>query len=242
MDVFDLTRNTLDRRFLRQVNTCVQCESDYAENTITTWQQQGYYVAGVTGTFDLLTLNHAFSLIQDRVLASAYALELTNQENLTESECDQIWRFASSNQLKLLVSIDTNQATAQSKSGQAEKASIKRPILDWENRARLVSLIAMPSYQRNEPARFVADNVTAHGKGACKIHTDCLVQQPDYEIFMLKPDVTIIKDRYDKGKQLRHYQLPNIVTFSETHDPYSDALLGDTISTTNIVRSILNSK
>jgi len=240
MDVFHMASEQIDAQLEQKLNSSKICETQFARETIRRWKEQGCIAVALSGGFDLLTLNHIRGLVQARFLAAAYALDIDPSEQISQRELTEIRVVASSDSLKLLVSIDTNMAIKQAKGQNPNKGSADRPLLDWATRARIISTLAMPATDGSNNAHAIADCITAHGKTACPVHKQCLVTQPDYEVFNLDPDVTIMKDKYDAGNRPRHYKDPSIILFDESCGSYVDPLLDGQISTTAIVRRIRN--
>jgi len=237
MVIFYLASEQMNDHFCHMVNLHDICETQFATETIHEWKSQGCFTAALSGGFDLLTLNHICGLVQARLLAAAYALGIKISEDVSQQGLAEVIALAESSQLKLLVSVDTNAAISQAKSHNPKKGGTERPLLDWATRAKTISMLSMPE-EDNCRTRMIVDCITAHGAAACKIHEQCLVEQPDYEVFNLKPDVTIMKNKYDIGDRPRHYSDPSIILFDESIGAYSDKLLETQISTTAIIRRI----
>jgi len=222
--------------FRAQTNTSGICESEHAVAQISTWKAAGFQSVAVTGGFDLLTLNHVRALVQARILAASYLLGIDPSQPLTATESSCLLDFASSPRLKLLVSVDTNEAICIAKGNNPQKGNVRRPFLDWKTRAKLISTLAMPD--NTGTARLLVDAITAHGPRACHVHEDCLVQKDGYEVYELSPDVIVMKDIYDAGNRPRSYDAANIVLFSEQAVSFTDSVLGGVVSTTNLIKRI----
>jgi hypothetical protein len=235
-DIYCLAGQCIETCFRARTNRCGTCESDHAVAQVSAWKAAGFHTVAVTGGFDLFTLNHVRGLVQARILAAAYLLGIEPGLPLGEAGVTTLLDLASSQQLKLLVSIDTNEAVKAAKGNNPSKGDAERPFLSWTTRAELVSSLAMPS--DTGIARRLVDAVTAHGHGACPVHDRCLVQEDGYEVFQLGPDVTVMKDEYDAGNRPRRYDAANVVLFSERKGAFTDPVLGGVVSTTSLINRI----
>lgn len=220
------------------------CSFRQSLDVIDGWKAEGRLTVFQAGGFDLLTINHTLGLQYTRIAAAMVRLGISSISS--EAQLALVHTIASSNDLALMVTSDTNDAISGSKSRNSEKGDSLRPILDWETRARMLALQSIPTPQAGI-RRNLVDFVTTHGPGCCNncASGSCVNESNAHMVLHLQPDVVIVNaDSKNTVEEMTRYEkegkLPNttVVIIQETDLQYSDPLLEGPVKTSNIVRRI----
>jgi hypothetical protein len=227
----------LDQDFeSRKINDS-KCTFGQSSEIVTNWKKMGNFVIANGGTFDILSLNHIRGLVQCRILGAMAILGI-DELNHNSKETDDVYEVATSDKLKLIVSIDTNEALENNKSRRPEKGGSVKPILDWETRAKMVSNISIPipgtSLRRN-----AVDFITSHGPNACNgcFENECLTENTKYSVSWLDPNLTVTKLDINSSNIVEENN-GNFVIIDENDGAFEDKLLNGQISTTNLINRI----
>lgn len=206
------------------------CIATATRNKVEQWHKMGAYVVGNAGGYDILTINHLRGLTQARIIGATYKLMECN-DNPKEKD---ILELAGSDGIKLLVSLDTDEAIAENKSFSKIGGNSIRPVLGWKTRAGMLALQAFGN-QIN-----LVDFITAHGPNACPTcgGKNCWHSSVKYSVATTGVDLTVLKD--GKGADDTVARLPekNFYKIREDDLAFSDNLLGGQISTSAIIKRI----
>lgn len=200
-----------------------RCTAELTRDRVIKWQELGAFVVANAGAYDVLGLNHIRGLIQARIIGAAYRIGSLEDLNA-------VYDLAVSDEIRLLVSLDTNEAIEENKSFKKENGGSARPLLDWETRAKMLALQAISG------KHDLVDFITKHGPSACNFcdNESCCHSYKTYNIASSGADLTIIKS-------------PNQVAFSrhpssrfhvinENDGAFFDNVLDSQISTTALVK------
>jgi hypothetical protein len=114
------------------------------------------FIAIVAGSFDVPHPNHEWYLRDCRLRAAQQMLE---SEGIESASQRQLQQAIASDQLKLIVSIDSDKSIDVRKSGDPSKGGVKRPIYPWSVRAERIA-----GYTFDDPndgkIHYVADVVS----------------------------------------------------------------------------------
>ncbi len=199
------------------------CVADQTSERVKSWQENGHFVVANAGAFDVLGLNHLRGLMQARIIGAAYRLGGASSPGM-------IYALASSDEIRLVVSLDTNEAIADNKAFREAHGSSPRPLLDWETRARTLALQAFGG------KHDLVDLITRHGPNACsECDADsCVHSSTTYNIASSGADLTIIKS-HDRPT-FERYPDNLFHVIDETDGAFFDAVLDSQISTTALVK------
>lgn len=189
------------------------------------WHEAGSFVVANAGAYDSLGLNHMRGLIQARIIGAAY--KIGSLENLSE-----VYDLASSDEIRLIVSLDTNEAVRDNKSFSAASGNSARPLYDWETRAKMLALQSFSSEHN------LVDYVTKHGPNACIVceHDSCSHSDTTYNIASSGADLTIVKS-LDAAVSNR-YPNNSFHVINENEGAFFDRVLNSQISTTALVKRV----
>lgn len=215
----------------RNSETCVH---EDALAKVMGWKALGSCVVANAGAFDLLSLNHIRGLIQCRIIG-AMCLAGVKEIEFGSSHSSEVIQLAASDEVRLIVSIDTNQAIEDNKSLKPKKGNVIKPILDWDTRAMMVASQSMP-IPGTSTRRQVADYITRHGPSACLAHENCWHEDSTFSLASLDPDILVRKED-PSIKQTRVYD-SKIVVIDEHDNAFVDRLINDEICSTNIAKRI----
>ncbi len=202
-----------------------ECTAVTARQKVEQWQGDGQYVVANAGAYDALGLNHLRGLIQSRVIGAAYKLGSTE-------DLGAIYDFASSDQIRLIVSLDTNRAIRDNKSFRNETGNSIRPLYDWGTRASMLALQSIRS------SHDLVDFITKHGPGACNICGDdsCWHSDKTYSVASTGADLTIVKSLNQTTKDQYGDSAFHVV--NEGEGAFFDQVLNSQISTSALVRRV----
>lgn len=202
-----------------------QCTADATIDRVAMWQRAGSFVVANAGGFDSMGLNHLRGLIQARIIGATYKLG----EDASPSE---IYELASSDEIRLLVSVDTNGAIEQNKSFKVQTALAIRPLLDWRTRARTLALQGMGG------KRNLVDYITKHGPHACPVceNEGCNHSSKTFNIAASGADVVVLKSL--NPETVTRYQETSFHEIDETEGAFHDDVLCGQISTSALIRRI----
>lgn len=220
------------------------CSFEEASKRVAEWRADDCFTVFNAGTYDILTLNHILGLIQCRIFG-AMALHGIAEITSTEEQ-NALLDIAASGSVKLMVTLDTNQALEEGKSRVPHKGGAPKPTLDWSTRARMLALQSIPSSQ-DGIRRNAIDFITRHGPGCCGVCEDGSCNNEDNALMAagLKPDLVVVSSGSTNTVQdLRDYKASglmastDIIVITESDNEYHDPFLRGAITTTNIVERI----
>lgn len=221
-----------------------ECSFMQAERKMRLWRDQGKFTIFSFGGFDILTPNHIRGLVQARAIGAMCMLGI--QEVRAPEELQAVHKVAASDAVRLMVSIDTNRTLEEGKSRNPEKGGAPKPTLDWHTRASMVAAqsIPAPGYEQRSN---LADFVTRQGWECCDAcgPNDCTNEWHTDIIAGLEPDLVVVRDDLPRTiSYLADRQAEGLLTrtevalINEQEGAYYDPVLGDTISTTAMIRHI----
>lgn len=224
----------------------VGCAHYETEARMQSWQAEGRYTIFNAGTFDVLTLNHILGLVRCRTLA---AMDILGVESIeTQGNQRAVHRVAASDNLRLMVTLDTNRALRESKSRKVHKGNAPKPTMDWFTRAAMLASQSMPVPESVHGERVhLVDYITRHGPGCCSSCADeaCVNEDNAAMTVMLQPDLVVINNESeqtvaDMSEFKRCGLLPNtrIEIIKEEDNQYMDPILGGPVKTTSIIERI----
>jgi hypothetical protein len=220
-----ITNNYIEASVRGRITPYGECVSSAAQRQVVGWQETGSFVVANAGGYDMFGLNHLRGLIQARIIGAAYKLG----ENSLDSPSD-VYDLAASDEIKMIVSVDTNQAIHNGKSFRSESGSIERPVLDWDTRARMIALQAFGS------SCNLVDFITRHGPQACSIcNGGCVHEKRTYSVASTGADLTVVKS-ISEQTQLHPDSLFHVI--DEADGAFVDRLLCSRISTTALIKYI----
>lgn len=209
------------------------------------WQAQNIFTVFLAGSFDLLTRNHLLGLTHSRVLA---AMAILNIGTICDEEClHAVHELAASDKIRLMVTMDSNQALAERKSHRSEAGNCQKPILDWETRAAMLVYQSIPGYPDTTRRIPLVNFITSHGPGSCGAcpNGGCLTDNNSDMAVGLSPALLIVNSQsFNTVAEIRQFKrcgfLPNtkVIEIKESDEQYEDFLIGGPIKTTDIVRRI----
>lgn len=220
-----LTNDFIESVVRERMATDLVCVSEGVRSKVAAWRKAGAFVVGNAGAYDIMSVNHIRGLAQARILGAMYSLG----EGSTDED---VYELASSDDIKLVVSLDTNAALEENKSWQDFSGGSIRPVLDWNTRA---VMLAMQSFGGSHN---MVDFVTRHGPGACGVCLtgDCLHENENYSVASAGVDVVVVKSGSDRIKEL--YPRSRFHIIDEQEGAFFDTVLCSQISTSAIVRRI----
>jgi hypothetical protein len=220
-----------------------ECPFEQAEDAINGWNDRDHFTVFTAGTFDLLTLNHKLGLTQCRLLGAKTVLGLTGE--LSEQNKKSAHAIATSDSIRLMVSLDTNEQLEAAKSRDPEKGGAPKPLLDWATRAAMLGSVAIPIPGNQSLRRNSVDLITRHGIGCCSTCEtgQCINRDNALMTVALQPSMVVVSGGSEKTiKDLYDYkrtgQLPRteIAIMVEESLQYNDEVLQGAVSTSNIIR------
>ncbi len=203
-----------------------KCTAEATSTLVDTWHRTGSFVVANAGGYDSMGLNHLRGLMQARIIGAIHLLG-------GEGSVNDIYELASSEDIRLLISLDTNDALEENKSYKANGAYSVRPLLDWDTRARTLAL------QGFGGGRELVDFITKHGPLACSVCVaeSCNHSSKTFNIADSGADLIVLKDI--NTDQLANYPNTSFHVIEETEGAFHDKLLGGQISTSALVRRII---
>jgi len=238
----ELMRRNFDSRTVDlSGDTCAIVD---AQRKMESWRKIGRYTVFSAGAFDLLGINHIRGLVQCRMLGAMSLMALEEVE--TEHDYRQVHEVAASQQIGLIISMDTNQALEEGKSRRPEKGNAPKPTLDWSTRAAMLASqsMAAPGY---DGGVNLIDYITRHGPGCCNVCTPgtCINEDDSRIAVALQPDAIVVnvgshQTITDLGEYKRSGKLPKteLIAIDENEGAFSDDILGGIVSTTAIINRI----
>jgi hypothetical protein len=221
-----------------------ECSFLETQRTMQLWKGFNKLTVFNAGAFDLLGLNHVRGLVQCRAIGAMSLLGIEKVED--EGDYQAVHRVAASDQIRLMVTVDTNSALEDGKSRRPDKGNAPKPTLDWSTRAAMLAVqsIPMPGYEYRVN---LVDCITRHGPGCCGVCTAGACTNEDNALMAvaLQPDLVIVNtgsrqtiDDLTSCKQ--DGLLPNteLVAIDERVEAYSDSVLGGIVSTTAIIKRV----
>lgn len=218
------------------------------------WAAEGSTVVFTSGVFDLLHQNHRAYLLHTKLEAVPIHFDKefngkANWEDLSEDEKKVYCQGALlGGKIRLVVSVDGDEAVASRKGGKAEKGGTPRPLFTWQTRARdvLGATTAVTGYTPDALRVPIADAVTMHDNVAQE-----LVNTPHDDILSIAhfvdPDVWSVY--YESQDIIDRLKGPEGANFTDLeavvlpgHEFYVDSLLGGRFSTTAITKRIIGSE
>lgn len=220
------------------------CSFEAASHQMAEWQTEGEFTVFNAGTFDILTLNHILGLVQCRTLGAMAMLGI--EEITAPEELHKVHDLASSSQIRLMITLDTNRALEEGKSRKVEKGGAPKPTLDWRNRAIMLAVQSIPSVDYLSRVNAV-DYITRHGPECCNVCEDstCINEDNALMVLSLRPDLVVVNSRslqtitdleYFKEKGL----LPDtrVAIIIEDDNQYYDEILEGPVKTTSIISRV----
>jgi len=221
-----------------------RCTFDIAAERMQIWNRSGFFSIFNAGTFDLLTINHIVGLAECRTLGAMAVLGINNIE--TERQMRSVHEVASSDVIRLMITLDTNRALEQSKSRRPEKGGAPKPTMDWSTRAAMLALQSIPTpdyFSR----RSAVDFITRHGPDCCEVCDPSMCTNEDNALMTveLQPKMVIVNAAsIETVTDIEHYMkeglLPNteVVLIKEEDNQYHDPILKGPVKTTTIIERI----
>jgi hypothetical protein len=206
------------------LNGDLGCTAEITRGKVSSWKQLGAYVVAIAGAYDMLGLNHIRGLVQARIAGAAYMLGTTNN-------ISKLSDLALSDELKLLVSLDTNGAVEENKSFNQDGGGSVKPILDWSTRATMLTSPALRG-------RRLVDFITKHGPNSCNVcqPESCLHSSKTYSVASTDADLIVVKSHNNETFARHPKSLFHVI--DESKGAFSDTLLGEQISTSSIIKRI----
>lgn len=191
------------------VSDSSSCNIDILKAKVDKWKNTDYKIVFTAGIFDIFTINHLIALYHYKLLGGKKP--------------------------KLIVSIDTDERVKKAKSFTQSKGGSVKPILSWESRALMV---AKQSFRDEE--RLV-DLIVQHGTNTCgNLH--CPHDDNVYIAEQILPDIIVAssgsQDTIDKIRRSTVLDDNRLAVIKEDDLAYIDLLLGQSISTTAIIKRI----
>lgn len=201
------------------------CTAEITAKKVDAWQQNGSFVVANAGGYDAMGLNHIRGLVQARIIGAVHQLG-------EGAKVNDVFELASSDEIRLLVSVDTNRAIEENKSFKPEGKYTVRPLLDWNTRAATLALQAIGG--RHD----LVDFVTKHGPGACTVckNETCSHSSKTFNIAESGADLVVIKQA--DRTTFNRYPNTSFHVIDEAEGAFIDRLLGEQISTSALVRRI----
>lgn len=220
----DFILGSIDHRIVNLTDD-EKCTADITKSRVAAWQAEGGFVVANAGAYDILGLNHLRGLMQARIIGAAYKLGSVEKP-------EEVYELASSDEIRLVVSVDTNGAIAENKSFKETSGASIRPILDWETRAKMLAL------QSFGGRHDLVDFVTKHGPNACPVCTDesCAHSSDVYSVASSGANLTVIK-AHNQATFDRHPD-SHFHVIDEMEGAFFDRILDSKISTTALVKRI----
>lgn len=217
------------------------CSLAMTEAVMREWRRESAYIIFHSGAFDILTPNHILGLTHDRLLAAQCILgidDLRDPKNLEKAHA-----LAASGDIRLMVSLDTNRAVAEGKSGRPEKGGSVRPILDWRTRAMMLAAQSMASPIPSHRVDLV-DFITHHGPDCCPGRPDgvCTNNNNIWMASVLQPNLLIVnaassgtREDIEISQRSGGLRSTRIEYIDEGADQYLDPLIAGPVKTSGIV-------
>ncbi len=221
-----------------------ECAEEETARKMHTWQELGKFSVFTAGAYDLLQLNHTLGLVQCRALGAMALLEI--EKIRTELDKQEVHRLAASEDLALMVTLDTNRALEEGKSRRADKGGAPKPTLEWQTRAMMLAVQSLPTPDYTKRINLV-DYITRHGPDCCGVCEDgtCVNEDNAQMAVSLQPGMVVVNSTSrqtiaDLTRYKKEGLLPNthLVEFEEQEGAYHDAVLEGQISTTSIINRI----
>lgn len=221
-----------------------ECSLVETQRKMRHWKELGKFTVFNAGAFDVLGLNHVRGLVQCRALGAMSLLGIEKIE--TQVDYQAVHRVAASDQIGLMITIDTNKALEDGKSRRLDKGNAPKPTLDWGTRAAMLAVQSMPALGYEHRINLV-DYITRHGPGCCAVcaGSACTNEDNARMAAALQPDLVVVNTGskqtiadltgYKQDGQLSGTEL---VTIDESEGAFSDQVLGGIISTTAIINRI----
>jgi len=224
----NITKNFLDLSVDSRISgeeKNAECTDTLAKQKVNEWQKEGSFVVANAGAYDGLGLNHLRGLTQARLIGAAYKIGSLN-------DLSAVYDLASSDEIRLIVSLDTNEAIRENKSFRSESGGSIRPLFDWETRARMLALQSIRS------STYLVDYITKHGPGACEVcdNDSCSHSNVTYNVASSGADLTIVKSL--KQVTIDTYKNSKFHIIDENDGAFFDKVLGAQISTTALVKRV----
>ena len=207
-EVWNIFESGLSERIMK--SDLRECNITNVKRKVQAWKDAGFTIVFTAGVFDIFTINHMLALYHYRILGG--------------------------NKVKLIVSLDTDKRVKSVKAFTAEKGNSPKPILSWENRAKM---IAKQSFGNDMP---LVDLIIQHGDDTCNgmhcPHDDNALIAEE-----ITPDVIPVTSS-SRGtiKKLKNSKKiaggSKIIIIEEEKLSYRDILLGEKISTTSIIKRV----
>lgn len=221
-----------------------ECVLEDAQQKMQRWKEAGSFTVFNAGAFDILGLNHILGLTQCRLLGAMSMLGIEKLEE--ERDVQRVHLVAASTQIRLMVTVDTDQALEEGKSRRAEKGNAPKPTLSWNTRAAM--LAAQSILQSDHTQRInLVDYITRHGPQCCAVCSSgtCTNEDNARMAVALQPDLVVVNSGSlrtvaDLTEYKKDGRLPDteLVAINEDSGAFTDPILGGTISTTAIINRI----
>lgn len=227
---------------VHSMNTDI-CSFDATQQVADAWREDGHFIVFSSGTFDLLTLNHILSLIQCRVLGAMTLLDMDKIE--TEMDRRVVHEVAASDSIKLMITMDTNQALEEGKSRRLCKGGGPKPTLDWDTRSMMLAMQSIPAPTGNR--KSAVDYITRHGPNSCALCAagSCKNEDNSQMAIALKPDLMVVNSasiatvaNMEAAILDDHLPETKLAKVIEEETQYFDLVLGAAVKTTEIVNRI----
>ena len=224
----EITNVLLNSQFESSIishSNLVDCTEVITKKRVEKWKSQGSFVVGNSGGYDLLSLNHIRGLVQARIIGAVILLG-------EGASVPDIFEVAGSDRIKLLISLDTNLAIEENKSRGTESNGAIRPLLDWETRAKILSL---QSFNHHQP---LVNFITRHGPNSCNIceADSCWHANKKYNVASTGVDVTVLKSIDEPT--INRYPDSKFYLIDENKHAFFDQILEGQISTSAILKRI----
>ena len=220
------------------------CPLEDAADVRLRWGNLGATVVFMAGVFDVPTPNHRFGLAEARLMGAASRLgveyaTLGDPENL--SDLQRVRAEAASDNVKLMVTVDTDDNVRANKGFVPEKGGSPRPIFGWETRAYNLASYTVP----HSPglSHNMVDFITRHGINSCGRCVDCFSGDNALMIPSLSPNLVVVNAASTNTlnqvlAQKENGKIPatSIGITNENDHQFVDSLIGGRVSSTSIIR------
>ncbi len=217
-----------------------ECPYDAVDLKVQEWRDLGRYIVFTAGCYDILGLNHIRGLVQCRAFGAMSLLGLETVSN--DDEFNEVHRIASSNEIALIVTVDTDEAMASNKSRNSSNGNSLKPTLGWETRVAMLASQSIPTNDGQNRINLV-DYITRHGEHSCCVHGECCINADNAQMSAkFRPDLVVVnsgslKTISDTSEYIQNGAISDtkLIIFEECEGAYYDQLLGGIISTTAII-------
>lgn len=214
---------------LRISNLDDGCTAEVAKQKVSEWHGMGAFVVANAGAYDILGLNHLRGLTQARILGAAYRLG-------SFEDLNAIYDLASSDDIRLILSLDTNAAITENKSEKLIGGGSIRPSLDWQTRAMMLALQAIAG------KHDMVDFITRHGPNSCQDcrNETCWHSSKTYNVASTGANLTVVKSLNENTRNRYPESVFHVI--DENDGAFFDKVLDSQISTSALIKRVRQDK